>query len=365
MELIEITPEEYEKIVENKEIFFMKKKFLELNKSKVEKVHYFLGYDKKNRLAFAVGEKENEWRAPYSAPFTAVVELQKITPIEYYWEFIALLNQTATEAGIRKITVLLPPDIYGAEKNAKMINALLGSNYMVEYEEINYSLDIRAWDADIYRQQIAHNARKNLRIALESGLSLVQCLELEEKRKAYEIIRINRKSRGYPLRMTWEQVLETLEIVKHDVFVVQREDIIMASAIVFYVSAQIVQVIYWGNIPNTEEYKPINFLAYELIEYYKEQGIEMIDIGPSSENGIPNYGLCSFKESIGCKVTSKYRLSIDLVKNGYYQSSLSDECLRGGRKNNKKLHIVLNFSLHIIKNMDSPFHFMESGLKCA
>lgn len=314
MDLLEITHEEYGKLIGNKGELFCREQFLELNKKKVEKVHYFVGYDKKNRLALAVGELENEWRAPYSAPFAAVVELQKITPIEYYWEFIALLNKAAAEAGIRKITVLLPPDIYGAEKNAKMINAFLGNNYIVEYEEVNYSLNIRDWDADIYRQKIAHNARKNLRIALESGLSFVQCLELEEKKKAYEIIRINRESRGYPLRMTWEQVSETLKIVEHDVFAVQKDDIIMASAVIFYVADKIVQVIYWGNIPNTEGYKPINFLAYKLLEHYKNRGIEMIDIGPSSENGLPNYGLCSFKESIGCEVTGKYRLSVDFAK---------------------------------------------------
>jgi len=31
-----------------------------------------------------------------------------------------------------------------------------------------------------------------------------------------------------------------------------------------------------------------------------------IDIGPSTENSIPNYGLCEFKESIGCDISPKY-----------------------------------------------------------
>ena len=312
MELLEITSTEYGTIVGEKGPVFCRKDFLELNSEKVDLVHYFLGKDTKKRLVFAVGEENGEWRAPYSAPFTSIIELQESTRIEYYWEFIELINRKAKERGIRKITFLLPPDIYDIQANTKVINALLGNGYKLEYEEINFSLNISKIDIEKYKYQIQHNARKNLRIALDSGLSFVQCMNEEEKKQAYEIIRINRESRGYPLRMTLKQILETIKIVQHDFFLVKKEGNPLASAIVFYVNKQIVQVIYWGNVPKIEEYKPINFLAYELIKYYKNQGIEQIDIGPSSENGIPNYGLCAFKESIGCEVTGKYRYTVCL-----------------------------------------------------
>lgn len=312
MELIEISSNEYGQIVGDKGPVFCRKDFLELNKTKVDAVHYFLGRDKKNRLAFALGEKDCEWRAPYSAPFAIPIELQKVTPIEYYWEFIELLNKFAVDKGIKHISILLPPDIYYWQSNAKIINALLGKKYEIEYEELNYSINLKKIRIEDYAQLLQCNARRNLKIALNSGLSLFRCLELEEKKAAYEVIRVNHESRGYPLRMTLEQVLETIISVKHDIFLVKRCDITLAAAIVFHINDKIVQVIYWGNVPNVEEYKPMNFLAYELIKFYKEQGIDQIDIGPSSESGFPNYGLCTFKESIGCEVTSKFRLSICL-----------------------------------------------------
>jgi hypothetical protein len=37
-----------------------------------------------------------------------------------------------------------------------------------------------------------------------------------------------------------------------------------------------------------------------------KKGMKFVDIGPSTENSIPNYGLCEFKESIGCTVVNKY-----------------------------------------------------------
>ena len=49
----------------------------------------------------------------------------------------------------------------------------------------------------------------------------------------------------------------------------------------------------------------MNFLSFHVFQYYKNQGIEIVDIGPSTENSIPNYGLCEFKESIGCDILIK------------------------------------------------------------
>ena len=54
----------------------------------------------------------------------------------------------------------------------------------------------------------------------------------------------------------------------------------------------------------------MNVLAYRLFEYYSKRDIDIIDIGPSSIDGVPDYGLLEFKESIGCSVCSKYWLKL-------------------------------------------------------
>ena len=48
------------------------------------------------------------------------------------------------------------------------------------------------------------------------------------------------------------------------------------------------------------------FSGYKPIKYYHSKGLKILDIGPSTENGIPNYGLCEFKENIGCTASLKY-----------------------------------------------------------
>ena len=97
--------------------------------------------------------------------------------------------------------------------------------------------------------------------------------------------------------MTWEQVYETAKIINADFFLVNDMEKPIAAAIVFHVTHSIVQVIYWGDRVGYSEKKPMNFLAFKLFEYYKNVGIKIIDLGPSTLNSVPNHGLCEFKES--------------------------------------------------------------------
>ena len=64
---------------------YCRKNFLELNKDKVDKVHYLIGKDSKYRIALAIGEKDNEWRAPYSAPFANIILLKDDVTVENIW----------------------------------------------------------------------------------------------------------------------------------------------------------------------------------------------------------------------------------------------------------------------------------------
>jgi len=54
----------------------------------------------------------------------------------------------------------------------------------------------------------------------------------------------------------------------------------------------------------------MNYFSYKVFEHYYRKGLGILDIGPATENGIPNYGLCEFKENIGCTASLKYCVTI-------------------------------------------------------
>ena len=177
---------------------------------------------------------------------------------------------------------------------------------------MNYSFDLKSFDMESYKRIMHYNARKNLKIALKSDNIFGRCETDEEKMEAYDIIKVNREQKGYPLRMTKSQLMETIKVVEHDFFLVKNHNKTIAAAVVYRLNSKVAQVVYWGDVPDVGQYKPINFIAYNLVKYYKELDYEVLDIGISTEKGKPNYGLCSFKESLGCIPSSKCQFKIEL-----------------------------------------------------
>ena len=86
----------------------------------------------------------------------------------------------------------------------------------------------------------------------------------------------------------------------------------VASALVHHINDKILRVVYWGNTQESNYLCPMNFLTYNIFKYYSKTQFEIMDIGISTEDSIPNCGLCDFKEGIGCKCSVKSIWEIEL-----------------------------------------------------
>ena len=303
-----VTPQEFQQIVTSSDVIYNTVTFCELNKEKVDYIDYLvIKKDESPRFAVIFGVKDSQASCPFSAPFGTLLPLKKSSSIENYDNALSAIDNYASDKGLTSIFFRIPPIFYEVNALTALVNSLFRHEYEVHDIDINYAFNLH----DAYKNydgMMHYNAKKNLRIALKSNLELHICKEREDLIAAYEIIVQNRAYKGYPLRMTQDQVLQTLSIVEHDVFIVHHEGQGIASAIVYHVNEKIAQVIYWGDIPGVTHLKSINYLAYQLIQYYGAKGFQYLDIGPSTENSIPNYGLCDFKESIGCERSLKFSL---------------------------------------------------------
>ena len=287
--------------------------FNHLNAGKCEKVHYLLFKDSKIRLGLILGARGKQLYSPFSAPFggfSAVKEEIRLQSIE---EALILLKQWIADQGFASVHITLPPSIYSSSLISKIHNCFYRSDFQLVQNDLNYSFDLKNFDQN-YIELIWRNARKNLNIALKNDFTFKIAQNPEKKLLAYQVIRENREARGFPLRMTWDQIQETIKVIKVDFFIVQQETgKAIAAAMVFHVAEKIVQVVYWGDLPDFAHLKTMNFLSYKVFEYYKSEEIRIIDIGPSTENSIPNFGLCEFKESIGCDITNKFTFRFDTI----------------------------------------------------
>jgi hypothetical protein len=309
MEIVETTADIYQSTFKKWPHIYNSVAFSELNRNKVEALHYLLLEDSKVRFGIVLGEKVEGLFSPFSAPFGGFT-MEKPQYIDYINEAVLLLRDYGSKKS-KSTKLSLPPLCYNLSQSTEFANALshFGS---VEYIDVNYYFDIAKFID--YEDIIERNARKNLHKSLSEDFEFSHFTnhDVEGVERAFEVIRCNRAEHGYPLRMSLDDVLHTIEnIIQADFFVLTHEGVDVAAAQVFHVAEGVAQVIYWGDLKEYSQLRTMNLLSYRIFEYYyKAKEIKLLDIGPSTENGVPNVGLCDFKESIGCSTSPKFCFKI-------------------------------------------------------
>lgn len=298
MTLQEVSPKEYAELFPHPQHIFNSVPFGVLNSHKVSDIKWLCFFDGKPRLGLTVGkDSSGEWRAPFSAPFSGF-DFNKVQSAETVVKAVELLK-----TGFRGLRLTLPPAFYSPDMNSRTFCALAGCGAKMT-ADWNYHIPL---DGD-YLQSIGTDSRKKLKRARRSDFKVMDVSA--DPMRGYSVIAANRRQKGYTLRMSADDVLATTggvdPVVKADFFVLTDGVRDAAAAMVYHVTHEIAQVVYWGDDENVDgcDY-PVNLLAAELVSIYKEKGFGILDIGPSSSVGIPSYGLCNFKDSVGCTVTVK------------------------------------------------------------
>ena len=307
MQIKNLTPGEFASTFQAAHIFNTVA-FAQLNSDKVERVHYLSFDDPKTCFGIVLGESNGVLRSPFSAPFGGFLE-KGTHGLERMEKAVDVLADYARERSL-KLLITLPPLVYDETKMSKWVSVMI-RKMKLRHIDLNYHLDIS--HVSHYSSVINSSARNHLNQALRQNYCLhkLNSDNRDDVARVYNVISCNHKERGFPLRMTFEQVWQTISnVVSADFFVLEHEGCDVAAAQVFHVAAGIAQVVYWGDIRQYAKLRPMNYLAYSLFGYYADNGLRILDIGPSTENGIPNYGLCEFKESIGCSVTMKYSFEL-------------------------------------------------------
>lgn len=305
MECIPVSALEYNDFLTSETIVYQSVAFNELNASKVSQLHFLLFKRDKTTIAgMIVGKKGDIWQSPFSAPF-AGFSFSKSLSLASLDSLVSCLLDYIQKNAIT-IQVTMPPLFYKQDLYLKLVYIL--QRYSTScYTDINYALDLKT---DDYDSLLNKESRKNLKRAKYIPSELKRAETLEERKIVYDVIAENRKAKGYPLKMSLNDLEKTSAIVPVDYYLLLMDQEPVASAIVFEVAPTIAQVIYWGDLSAYSLKRPMNLLAFELFHLYKKRGFAFLDIGPSSEEGVPNTGLCHFKESIGCFADLKYHFTL-------------------------------------------------------
>lgn len=308
MNIVETNPLAFDGLFAQTSPCFNTAAFSELNKSRCDELLYLLFMDKKVRMGLILARKGDLWTSPFSAPFGGFVVKTHQPTIEHVEQAVDALKEFLLSKNATSFRMTLPPLFYQSSLLTKIQHVCVNKGFVVTDWDLNYNFPTSYFKQNYIHEHMTRNARRNWLIACENDLKF-DVLEGESGiRRAYAVIRENRDSKGYYLSMKEQDVLNTSQLIKTDSFVVSVDDQDVASAIVFHTATGIVQVIYWGDLAESKHLKAMHFLAYHLFGHYHRTGIPMVDVGPAMIDNKPNYGLCEFKESIGCDIQPKLTL---------------------------------------------------------
>lgn len=248
-----------------------------------------------------VGVKEGVLVTPVSAPFGGFWPVQDALPdISDLGTSLIDYAKTVSAQGIR---LVLPPTCYDKNWIESQQKALLAAGFKLAYADTNHSLDLQ----NDFATGLRRGARRSLRRAGDAGLKFSMALTPAEQRTAYDVIQLNRQQKANPLHLSFEDLLQVGTVTDVDFFKVDHKGSCVAAAVVYRVTPAIAQVIYWGNDVRQNALNSVHFLASHLFDHYAPN-YAVLDIGPSSIDGVLDEGLADFKESIGCFRTLKSTL---------------------------------------------------------
>lgn len=293
--LVSVSPDEYSILFPNPSTVFASAQFNCLNAGKVEKLLFIVGLDSTNHpeMGISIGLRDNFWRAPFSAPM-APLTWKKDISIASVQAFFNLLKEHLAPIPIR---ITLPPYFIEDSMLAKISGSLLNMASEIT-ADFNYHYQLSLFPD--FENHLNRAARNKYRQALKANFSF----EKTDIARAYTIIAANRASKGYYLAMTLDNLIATAACINIDSFILNLDNNDVAAAIVYHITPDIAHVVYWGDSPGFELKRPMNILPYHIFKHYHQLGFKFVNIGTSSTDGIPNIGLCNFKESLGCTTST-------------------------------------------------------------
>lgn len=294
---------------------FNNQTFINLHKDLFERVfQYFLIEEKtlicKGVATFAI-DNEDHIKSPINGSYGGF-EFKKDIYFDIKEKFICRVIKELKKNRPKSIEIILPPDIYDIENNSEQISILHRNNFLIKNIEVNQYIKVQNYNL---KKSVNKGNRQKIKKCISIPL-LFHELKFEEYKLAYQLILENRKAKNFKLSMNWEQLSSMLSKFpkKFLVFGIFKDKEMIASAICIKIQSNILYVFYWGERLKYKSLSPVAFLSHEIINYCISNKISILDLGTSSYNSLPNYGLINFKKGIGSFSCNKLKLINKLIK---------------------------------------------------
>jgi hypothetical protein len=258
---------------------------------------------------------DGEFCSGYRAPFGGPDFVRRSETVEHVGRLVDESLVRLAERGARRVRIRARSECHSPTEPSLQFT-LLNAGFAVAACELNFHIDLEALgggaDADAYQAALKPAARKALRHALRLDLRFHEAATDGEWATAYAVIARNREAKGRPMRLGFPYVTAIRHAFPGRVrmYALHHARRVCAAALVYRVRPGHDYVVAWGDHGHDLPRSPMNVLALRVVERALAEGVAIVDLGISSEDGRPNPGLVQFKQSI----LARPSLRIDLVR---------------------------------------------------
>jgi hypothetical protein len=250
----------------------------------------------------------------HSAPFGSIDWVRRREPATAVVDLLQAGIERARSEGLSAFRIRTRPAYFGANETAVQF-ALLNRNASVEDCEI--SLGIEAWRYETpeqYEAVLDGRARRTLRQGLSSGMTFGVAETRAEWAECYDLLTETKQRRGADLKISLDYVLG-LKAKFGDRIIMHRLTVsneLAGAALVYRVASRWKYLVAWGDDLRHRHRNVNNVMAYQLTRAAIAEGVDLVDIGISSVEGVPDDGLIQFKRSIGGAVGLRINFRLPL-----------------------------------------------------
>lgn len=239
------------------------------------------------------------FESPYKAPYGGFRAEGKPS-FEKVLAFVSHLQELLQLLQVKKIYLVQTPMFHASSELSIHAMALRSLGFETVSIELNQHFELEGFSQDL--SYLNALDRKTLRRALKHQLSFKIVQSREDKLSIYAMLKESRAQRGIPLKMSQEHLMHVSTFVHLDFWAVYTTDgHLCAGGVVAHVKQDMVHVIYWGFAPLHAHLDANRVLSYHIFEHYGSLSKKYVDVGISTDRGVPNPGLIAFKENIGCQ----------------------------------------------------------------
>jgi hypothetical protein len=211
--------------------------------------------------------------------------------------------QWAAVNQIKLITIHCFPEIYAPEQSQISALVLKKMGFRILYKDVAQVINIDENNPLV----MSTHRRRRLRKCSEMGFQFKK-IDASHLPAAYSLFLESRKNKKYPVTMTLEDFETAFRLFPdaYLLFGVFDGHALIAACVSIKVSEKTLYSFFIGDSLEYRVYSPVTQLLHGIYEYGLGKKMKLIDLGISTDKGIMNAGLHSFKKSMGASDVIKF-----------------------------------------------------------